>query len=188
VSQKVNLLIRILLNDGKRTYSQPVYAANSRLRPHFAIVQGQPEHHPEGVYYLRYTVHDTRKWLNVGTDPRAALAAVARHKHLLQGLSLGIQSPELAPPAPVPEADPARLRWDVCVHEYMLEIEARRGRKTAVSYRQALEEFAATSPVTYLDEITRTHILALEAAIRRKGLEATFDCGAGWPNPAPYFA
>jgi integrase/recombinase XerD len=50
---KVHLYIRVRLSDGNRQYVDPVYAANGKLKPLYAVVDGKPEHHPEGVYHLR---------------------------------------------------------------------------------------------------------------------------------------
>ena len=61
--------------DGKRPFVNPVYAANGRLRPLYALVAGKAEHHPEGAYHLRYAENDKRIWESVGRDPNAAIAA-----------------------------------------------------------------------------------------------------------------
>jgi hypothetical protein len=90
MSAKVKLYVRIVRPDGSRTYAPPVYAANRRLRPGYALVDGQPKHHPEAVYYLRHTEGDRRVWTNVGTDAVAALGAMAVQQHLVNGVSLGI--------------------------------------------------------------------------------------------------
>ena len=176
MASRVTLHVRIVRPDGSRTYAAPVYAANRRLRGGYALVNGRPEHHPEACYYLRYPVEGKRVWRNVGADPLAAQNALAVQEHLTKGTALGIASVEqLTAAAAVPEARPPvtaeskRIPWKAAVREYLLEIESRRSKRTAILYRSALDEFAAASPVTYLDEITRTHLLALEAYIRRKG-------------------
>jgi hypothetical protein len=51
---KVALQIRIRLSDGRRVYAAPVFAKNRKLKPLTASVNGKDEHHPEGVYVLRY--------------------------------------------------------------------------------------------------------------------------------------
>lgn len=66
-SHKVSLKIRIKTTDGTRRYATPVFAANGRLKPLFAIVGGKPELHAEGVYNLRYRREGRRIWEPVGT-------------------------------------------------------------------------------------------------------------------------
>ena len=53
MQKKVTLLIRIRV--GKRyPFAEPVYSANGKLKPLWAMVDGRPEHHLEGTYHLRY--------------------------------------------------------------------------------------------------------------------------------------
>jgi hypothetical protein len=50
---KVNLKLRIKLPDGSRPYCK-VVTTNGKVKPLYAVVNGQPAHHPEGVYALQY--------------------------------------------------------------------------------------------------------------------------------------
>jgi hypothetical protein len=53
-NKHVQLVIRIRTSEGKRLYKRPVFSENGKLKSLYATVGGQPEHHPEGVYCLRY--------------------------------------------------------------------------------------------------------------------------------------
>jgi hypothetical protein len=44
----VRLRIRVRLPDGSRPYLDPVTSSNRKLKPLYAVVDGEPEHHPEG--------------------------------------------------------------------------------------------------------------------------------------------
>src|SRR5665213_356027 len=169
VSTNVALLLRVRASNGSWTYAKPAYAANNRLKPLYAIIDGKQEHHPEGAYYIRFAVHRRRHMKRAGFDPAEAMACLKRQEYLLKGLAMGIESPELPQPPPPPDPDIHRQRWKDAVHVYMLEVEAPRGTRTASGYSYTLESFGSVCPVTFLDEITREHILAFEAAIRRKG-------------------
>lgn len=172
VSTKAHLLLRIVRPDGSWTYAKPVFAGNNRLKPLYALVNGKPEHHPEGAYYVRFSAHGRRHLKRAGSDSTEALRVLARQMYLLHGLAMGVESPEL-PPQPaevVPEVP--RQRWDNAVHIYMLEVEARRAKRTATAYRHTLESFEVACPVTYLDEISRATVLAYESSIVRKGNDA----------------
>jgi hypothetical protein len=48
---KVNLKLRIKLPDGSRPYCK-VVTTNGKVKPPYAVVNGQPAHHPERVYAL----------------------------------------------------------------------------------------------------------------------------------------
>jgi len=47
---KVRQYLRLRLANGVRQYADPVYAANSKLKPFYALINDNHEHHPEGVY------------------------------------------------------------------------------------------------------------------------------------------
>jgi hypothetical protein len=77
----VRLKIRVRLFNGSRAYVDPVYSSNGKLKPLYALVDGKPEHHPEGVYNLRYLKAGKRVWDAVGADPQLALTAKLRVEH-----------------------------------------------------------------------------------------------------------
>jgi hypothetical protein len=62
---KVRLYIRVRESAGRYAYLDPVWNGNSTLRAGYALVAGQPKHHPEGVYYLRFLQGDKRVWQSV---------------------------------------------------------------------------------------------------------------------------
>jgi hypothetical protein len=59
---RVRLKIGVRLPDGSRPYLDPVSSAKRKLKPLFAFVDREPEHHPEGVYFLRYAREGKRIW------------------------------------------------------------------------------------------------------------------------------
>lgn len=79
----VRLKIPARLLDGSRPFLDPVPAPKGRLKPLCAIVNGTPEHHPEGVYFLRYAKNNKRVWEAVGDDAQMALDAKRRKQRVL---------------------------------------------------------------------------------------------------------
>jgi hypothetical protein len=77
----VSLYLRVRSAKGW-TYAKAVTASNGRLRPLYALIDGKPEHRPEGVYHIRYSVNGKRVWQPVGDD--ASLAQVALQKKALE--------------------------------------------------------------------------------------------------------
>jgi hypothetical protein len=65
----VTLYIRIKTEDGKKPFCKPVYLAKGRLKPLYAIVNGEPEYRPEGVYYMRFGADSGKPMVPLGTDP-----------------------------------------------------------------------------------------------------------------------
>jgi hypothetical protein len=55
-----------------------LFSSNGKLKPLYAVVDGKPEHHPEGVYNLRYLKAGKRVWDAVGADPQLAVTAKLR--------------------------------------------------------------------------------------------------------------
>ena len=81
--QKVALQLRIRLSNGKRAHVHPVFTANGRMKPLTGIVNGQPEHHPEGVYHLRYREERRLVYRAVGIDPADAQTKFLRGVRVL---------------------------------------------------------------------------------------------------------
>jgi hypothetical protein len=84
----------VRLSNGSRAYVDPVFSPNGKLKPLYAVVDGKPDHHPEGVYNLRYLKAGKRVWHAVGTDTQLALTAKLRVEHKLQSVSLGLTDPD----------------------------------------------------------------------------------------------
>ena len=108
----VRLKIRVRLCNGNRAYLDPVFSSNGKLRPLYAVVLGKPEHHPEGIYNLRYVKAGKRVWDAVGTDAQLALTAKLRLEHKLQAVSLGLTDPD-----PIKTADKTDLT--AAIKEYL---------------------------------------------------------------------
>ena len=76
----VGIYIRIRKADGSYPFASAFKTSNGKLRPFYALVHGKPEHHPEGIYYVRHLVNGKRVWEKVGTDPAAAVATAMRRQ------------------------------------------------------------------------------------------------------------
>jgi hypothetical protein len=68
--RKVSIKIRIKNPAGKRPYVSPVWETKGRLKPLWARIGGKAEHHPDGVYVLRYG----NKWEFVGQETDRVIA------------------------------------------------------------------------------------------------------------------
>ena len=90
-ASKIQLKYRIRLADGSRRYVDPVYSANGKLRPSYAIVDGKAELHPEGVYAFRRVLSGKRVWETVGRDAQLAMTTKLRLEHSAQAAVLGLE-------------------------------------------------------------------------------------------------
>jgi integrase/recombinase XerD len=94
---KVRLYIRVRLPDGCDAFVDPVWNRNRTLRAGYALIDGHPESHPEGSYYLRFLRDGKRVWQPVGPDADAAIVALRNQEHDLQSIALGRSAPPVKP-------------------------------------------------------------------------------------------
>jgi hypothetical protein len=71
MSETVRLYLRVQV-DGKRFFAPCVYAANGKLKPMAAMVNGKVQAFLNGRYHLRFTENGKQKYVPVGTDPNLA--------------------------------------------------------------------------------------------------------------------
>jgi len=133
----VRLKIRVRLSNGSRAYVDPVFSSNGKLKPLYAVVNGKPEHHLEGVYNLRYFKAGKRVWDAVGTDAQLALTAKLRVEHKLQAVSLGITDSD-----PIKTAGKTDLA--VAIKEYLSDTAKAKSKRTLCAYTRTLTVFASS--------------------------------------------
>lgn len=153
----VTLYIRIKTEDGKKPFCKPVYLAKGRLKPLYAIVNGEPEYRPEGVYYMRFGADSGKQpMVPLGTDPYLALDKVAEQERWLRDRDRGIVIS--IPDSPKPEN--SRWTFDSAVQQYFKNLDSQgKDRKTIRAYRVALKEFRQSCSKKFLDEICKQDLL-----------------------------
>ena len=96
-NRTATLYIRITTKDGKKPYCKPVYLTKGRLKPLYAMVDGKPEHHPEGVYYIRFgTDSGKQPFEPVGNDPYVALDKLAEKERSLRQRERSVERASLS--------------------------------------------------------------------------------------------
>jgi hypothetical protein len=107
-----------------------------------AIIDGQPEHSPDGVYSLRYLQGKKRIFERVGFDAQVALDALSRMDTILAAKSTGVPIAE-DKPEPASSGKPCRKLSDY-ITIYNCEIGATKSRQTfaASSEHWKLEPFS----------------------------------------------
>lgn len=161
---KVHLYIRVRLPDGSRQYADPVYLSNGKPKPLYALVDGKPEHHPEGVYHLRYCRADgKRAYEAVGNDVWAALTARIKRERTLEARAVGIEVQE-------PDSQPKGRNLYEATAEYLAEVKAGKSHKTHIAYRVAIREFVECAKATTLEKLSRSDVLAFTGALRERGM------------------
>jgi len=159
----VRMKIRVKLATGSRAYVNPVLSPNGKLKPHCALVRGCSEHHPEGVYHLRYLKGGKRIWDDVGSDPQLAMTAKLKVEHRLMSISLG-----LAEPDPVAR-DAGRTNLVEAMAEYLDDIAQAKSKNTLYAYTRTLRVFAASCREVYMERIDRRDILNYHNHLKESG-------------------
>jgi integrase/recombinase XerD len=160
----VRLKIRVRLDDGKYPYLDPVFGNNGKLKPHYAAVDGKPEHHPEGVYYLRYTLDGKPVFRSAGSDPQLAMLEKLKTERALSAQAVGVSVEGFG-------TEPKRTPLDQVVSEYLLEVSAHKSKKTFDAYSLALRLFRQSCAHKHLEELdgNRTVVLGFMTHLRQQG-------------------
>lgn len=117
-NRTATLYIRITKN-GRSSFRKPVYQSKGRLKPQYAMVDGEPQHHKEGVYYVRLgTDAGKQQFVQVGKDPFVALDKLEEKKRWLRD-----RERQVAPPTPV-NSKPGtnKLSMDDCASSWVLDV------------------------------------------------------------------
>lgn len=156
MNREVNLTKRIRLADGSTRFCPVVLAANGRVKPDYVLVDGKPERHPEGRYYIDWTEGDRRVRLSVGTDASTADALRQRQEQMLASKAHGIQVVEA-------RSSPA-LTGAVAI--YLNDIKLAKKPKTYAAYKTSLDYFLASCKKQKVEEIERGDLLKFKAFLR----------------------
>jgi integrase/recombinase XerD len=168
---KVRIYIRIRHTNGTDAFVEPVWNRNNTLRGGYAIVNGAAEHHPEGVYYLRYKLGGKRRqWVPVGADSDCAIAALRNTEHDLQAIGLGRETGSL-PAAP----DDAPLKEQLSLNDeielYLDEVrKLKKADKTLAASKNMLARFSVGVSGKMLRKITRDDLINYGFALGKDGL------------------
>jgi hypothetical protein len=88
MNREVNVTKRVQLALGWR-YCPVVLSANGRIKPDAVLVNGTPERHTEGAYYLEWREGAKRVRLSVGKDAADASARRQRKEAELNAVNNG---------------------------------------------------------------------------------------------------
>jgi integrase/recombinase XerD len=175
----VRLKIRVRLSDGSRQFLDPVSSANGKLKPLHAVVNDKPEHHPEGVYYLRYLKDGKRVWESVGSDPQLALTRKLQQEKYFEATAVGIPVPAVGIPV-VDDSEESsgtqRLLTDA-IAQYLAETKEHKSKKTFAAYKGTLDLYLEATARKHLRKVTGADIQgdltpeSIHEAVKEESLE-----------------
>jgi integrase/recombinase XerD len=162
-SPVVRLKIRVRLSDGSRPFLDPVFSANGKLKPLYAVVNGTSEHHPEGIYHLRYLRGDKRVWEAVGADAQLAVTLKLKKEKLLAAKAAGVKVEDDA------EQPPTGHVLATAIAEYLAETKEHKLQKTLAAYTRTLRAFESCCSKQQLEEIDRKDLLDYMTFLKAQG-------------------
>jgi integrase len=162
-SKEVNLTKRVQTPRGMR-YCAVVLSPNGRVKPDLVLVEGRPEKHSEGAYYLEWREKGRRVRLSVGKDAQEASARRLRKEAELNALNNGVSV--------LPENGNGHPSVAAAVARFLEETELTKKPKTLAAYTTALNYFAESCPKLYLQDIERADLLKFCAFLRDKKKQA----------------
>ena len=164
MNREVNLTKRIRLADGSTRYARVMLAANGRVKPDYVLVDGKPEHHPGGSYYIDWTEGAKRIRKSVGKDAAKAAARRYLQEGYLAAEQSGMKLPELETNA----NDGSKLVYAAAL--YLEDIRLTKKPKTYAAYSTALNYFTECCTKATVKEIQRADMLKFDAFLDKKGL------------------
>lgn len=150
--REVNLTKRVRTNTGLR-YCPVVLSANGRVKPDAVMVNGKPERHTEGAYYIEWHDNGKRIRLSVGKDAADATAMRLRKETELNNGD-----------ATVPETGHRSVAASVA--DYLEETTLTKKPKTLAAYTTALSYFRESCHKLNLEDIDRKELLKFCAFLR----------------------
>ena len=153
--REVNLTKRVQTPQGMR-YCAVVLSANGRVKPDAVLVNGKPERHSEGAYYIEWHDNGKRIRLSVGKD-----AADASSMRLRKETELNKGD------ATVPEiAANGHRSIAASVADYLEETTLSKKPKTVAAYTTALNYFTESCHKLSIEDIDRKDLLKFCAFLR----------------------
>jgi integrase/recombinase XerD len=158
MNREVNVTKRIQTSKGQR-YCPVVLSANGRIKPDAVLVNGTPERHTEGAYYLEWREGAKRVRLSVGKDAADASARRMRKEAELNAVNNGAVI--------IPEnGNNGHRSLSAAIAEWLAEIKLTKKPKTLAAYSNGLEYFAESCHKQYVEDVERHDLLAFHAYLR----------------------
>lgn len=163
-NRKVTLLKYVKTEKGWRRLHVAI-AKNGRVRPHYVIVDGVDEFHPEGHYELKYYDGGKAVYRAVGEDPAEGLAIRDQQARLLVA-----QTAAKAAGIPI-EENSTRMNLAQARDAFMQRLRLKnRDKETISAYGYLIAEFLRLSAKCYPEEITDIDLLRFCQSQRERGL------------------
>ena len=162
MNREVSVTKRVRTAKGLR-YSPVVFSANGRIKPDYVLLNGKPERHTEGSYYISWYSGTKLNRVSVGKD---AATATARHQQKTAELNAINNGVAVLSDDETSENEHGRMSLEGAIDDYLEEIKLTKKPKTLAAYTKALEYFRASCDKLYLEQVDRKDLLKFSAFLR----------------------
>ena len=162
MNREVSVTKRVRTAKGLR-YCPVVFSANGRIKPDYVLLNGKPERHPEGSYYISWYSGTKLNRVSVGKD---AATATARHQQKTAELNAINNGVAVLSDDEAAENEHRRTSLENAIDDYLDEIKLTKKPKTLVAYTKALDYFKASCDKLYLEQVERKDLLKFSAFLR----------------------
>jgi integrase len=151
--RECNVTKRVKTSKGLR-YCPVVVAGNGRIKPDWVLVEGKPEPHSDGAYYLEWRDENGRRVrLSVGKDATEASTRQLRKGAELNARNHGIQLASA-------DSNGHRPLLADAIRDFLEEKRIQRKPKTHSDYETVLEYFQQSCTKQHLADVTRKDLLS----------------------------
>jgi len=161
--RKAALIIRYKDSNGTWHRAIAGHAANGRIKPGHALIDGRLVQVSEYQYQIRYYEKRRAKYLSAGTSASEAETVRRRVEQqttvVADARKAGLKI----------EVDPERLSLAQSAARYIKDAEDRGAFEAAAQARQVCSEFLRLVRKSYLDEVTREDVFRFHAGLRKRG-------------------
>lgn len=155
-NRECNLTKRVRTAKGLR-FCPVVLSPNGRVKPDVVLVNGKPERHPEGNFYLEWYEGSRRVRLSVGPDASDASAARLTKEAELEARCRGLKVQA--------ENGSGRLLTGA-IAAYLADVKLTHKPRSHAAYKTALEYFQESCHKLHVEDVDRHDLLKFSAFLR----------------------
>lgn len=162
---KTSLIYYCKTDDGWKRFPA-VTGKNNRVRPGYAMVNGEPAHFPEGRYLVRYYDGSKVRYEPAGKDAQEAETAREQKARVLEA-----HRKAAGTGAKVVE-EPGRVNLQTALQRFLKDKEQSGALVARGAYKLACEAFLDSCKRHFLDEVEKSDFPKFQSDLRQKGLSA----------------
>lgn len=165
-SDRVNI-IKYVKHSNRWRFAPLARRPNGNIHWDHVLIEGVPQPHPEGKYFIEWREDGVRRRRSVGTIPSEILAQAQRQRALLDAKAAGIEVAES-------ESKPAGRQLLVAdaAERYLRDVKMNKSASTHRHYSHTLGLFRQSLAKASMDAIDRDDIMDFQAYLYKLGLSA----------------